>query len=98
MNTHMRYALLILAVLLGVMNPPNRPPGSRPMKAESRPAAGPVTARCPYPDCPQGKGRRRKELVYRCDSCNRVSYYCLSCERLYPRGEEGQHNHNSPAV
>jgi hypothetical protein len=97
MNTHMRHTLLMLAVLLGVMGPPARPPGKRPMTTESHSAAGPVTAPCPYPGCRQGKGRRGKGLVYRCDSCRRVSDYCLSCERLYPRGEEGPHDHNSSA-
>ena len=88
MNTHMRHALLMLAVLLGVINPPSRPPGSKSMKAEPRPAMAPAKARCRYLGC-QGEGIWQKGFVYLCNECNKVSYYCVKCESLYMRGEEG---------
>lgn len=96
MNTHMRHTLLMLAVLLGVMNPPGRPPGSESMKAEPRPVNAPVKARCPNTGC-QGEGVWQNEFAYSCNECSKVSYYCVKCKSLYMPGEGDKHNH-LPAV
>lgn len=99
MVTHMRYTLLMFVALLGVNIPPNRLPGRKPAKAASpaAAAAAPATAPCPNQNC-QGKGTRRKELVYRCSNCNGVFYYCADCESFYPSDEKGNHEHTPPAV
>jgi hypothetical protein len=98
MAIHTRHTLLMLAVLLGVTVPSGRPPGRKKVKVEPRPAEVPATDPCPYPDCSQGKGHWRKKLLYVCDSCNRVSYYCVNCRSLYPPDEEVHHDHKAPAV
>jgi len=102
MLTHLRRTLLMLTALLGVIGPPHRSPGRKPVQfkpaqSESPPAAGPATVRCPYRSC-QGQGSRRKELVYKCGECNRVFYYCMNCKSPYPRGKEGEHEHKPPAA
>jgi hypothetical protein len=96
MVTHMRYTLLMLVALLGVMNPPSRPPGNNPPEDESRPATGPATTPCVYTDC-EGEGTWNG-LLYSCDECPRVFYYCAHCSSPYPSGEEGKHQHQPPAV
>ena len=97
MVTHMRRTLLMLTALLGVNIPPGKPPGHGQVQPKPAPATIPPDGLCPYPDC-QGEGSWRKELVYRCDTCNRPFYYCIGCGSFYQRGKEGEHKHNSPAA
>lgn len=83
---------LMLVALLGVMNPPGRPPGDKPMGAKSPAITVPATAPCAYRNC-QGEGIWQKELAYECNECNKVFYYCTYCRSFYPRGKEGEHEH-----
>jgi hypothetical protein len=95
MFTYLRYTSLMLAVLLGVMIPPSRPPGSNPPDDGPRPPGVPATGRCAYRSC-RGRGRRQDGL-YLCDSCDRDFYYCTDCKIFYTPGKE-DHDKHKPAV
>ena len=71
MNTHMRHTLLMLAVLLGVMNPPGRPPGSESMKAEPPPST-PLSRLVALTRAAKGKASGKMSLPTRATSVARV--------------------------
>lgn len=96
MFTYLRYTLLMLAVLLGVIDPPGRPPGDALKKAEPRPAGVPATGPCAYSNC-QGEGTWQDEF-YLCDECDREFYYCTECKVFYPPGKEDHDKHKPPVV
>jgi hypothetical protein len=92
MFTQVSRMLLMLAALLGVMNPPGRPPGHKPPKPGSPGTAAPATAPCPHHNC-TGRGIRQGNLDYKCNRCGKFSRYCTHCSSLYQDGEQGQHQH-----
>lgn len=76
MDTRPRLALLMLTVLLGVIGPPNRPPGFKP----------PISARmisCPNSNC-RGMGIWKSGYRYSCNEHNHTFYYCYKCKHYYP--------------
>jgi len=97
MVTHVRRTLLMITTLLGVQTPPGRPPGRKPVQSKPPAATVPLTGPCPYPGC-QGEGDWQKGFLYLCNTCNKPSYYCTSCNKFYPRGKEGEHKHKLPAA
>lgn len=86
MGTSPRLLPIALAVLLGVMREPGRPPGAGAMASNAV-----STVRCPEPGC-GGWGSRVKEKLYKCDSHGGTFSYCSQHRKyLLDRDEAATH-------